>query len=348
MTDTTQTGVSQQPIAPTPSTEDGFQSLFDRGAFEPEKPPVQQAPPADPAAPAAPVVEDKTAQPDPNAPKEEEAEEYQSLEEFLTKNEIDADGFRSLPVTVKIDGQTKQVPLSDVLKSYQLEGHVNNKSIELSNQQKAWETERTQAAQALQQQLQTAGTLATLARQQLLAEYQNVDWNKLRAEDPISWAVRNQEFNQKANAIDQHLAQVQNFQQQQAQQAQEAQAAALPKERDRMLEARPEWRDDTKFQAARTEISTYAQKLGYTPAELGAIFDHRYMLVLHDAARFAQLQAKSPDALKRVRAAPLMAKPGARTNRDPKQVASQQARERFERNSRDVDSGAAYFETLAN
>ena len=116
-----------------------------------------------------------------------------------------------------------------------------------------------------------------------------------------------------------------------------------------MFEARPEWRDDTQFQVARGEISTYAQKLGFTPAELSGIFDHRFMLVLHDAARFAALQAKSPEAVKRVRAAPQQANPGARISRDPKQVATQQAKERFSKSrGRDQDAAAAYFEHLAN
>ena len=71
------------------------------------------------------------------------------------------------------------------------------------------------------------------------------------------------------------------------------------------------------------------------------------MLLLHDAARFAALQASSPQAVKRVRAAPQVATPGARITRDPKQVAIQQARERWKRNPKDTDAAAAVFEHLA-
>lgn len=358
--DATGAAAPTNPLGGSQATEDRFESLWQAGAFDSQDPkeaaqlresrgqtePIQSSAPtkADPPAQVA-------ADPAQAAPQQAEQDppDYANVEDYLQKAQIAPESFYELPVTVKIDGKTSQVPLKDVLKSYQLEQHVQQKSIAVSEAQKAWEAEQVQAKQALAQHLQTAQNLATLARQQLLAEYQGIDWNKLRVEDPIAWSVRNQEFNLKANAIEQQLSQIQQAQQAQIQQAQQQQAAQLPKERDRMLEARPEWRDEKQFQAARSEISAYAQKLGFNAAELGSIFDHRYMLVLHDAARYAALQAQAPQAVKRVRAAPQQANPGARTQRDPKQVAATQAKERFTKSrGRDQDAAAAYFEHLAN
>ena len=353
---------SQNPLGTAQSTEDRFESLWQGGAFDSQDPKEAQQlresrgqtepPQADlgkgTQAPA--TVQTALQQPDPQlGQQQEEGPDYANVDDYLQKAQIAPESFYDLPVTVKVDGKTSQVPLKDVLKAYQLEQHVQQKSIAVSEAQKAWETERTQTQQALQGNLQTAQNLTQLARQQLLAEYKDVDWNKLRMENPLEWSVRNQDFQQKANALDAQLNQINQFQQQQALQAQQAQAAQLPKERESMLEARPEWRDNTQFQAARSEISQYAQKMGFKPAELGSIFDHRYMLVLHDAARWAALQAKSPEAVKRVRAAPQQASPGARISRDPKAVAATQAKEKFTKSrGRDQDAAAAYFEHLAN
>lgn len=355
--DTTGAGsTNQNPLGGAQSTEDRFESLWQGGAFDSQDPKEAQqlregrgqTTPSDSAAPVIDPAKQVTAT-DPAAPQVDEGPDYANVEDYLQKAQIAPESFYELPVTVKVDGKTSQVPLKDVLKAYQLEQHVQAKSIQVSEAQRAWEAERTQAQQQLTQHLQSAQQLNTLARQQLLSEYQSIDWNKLRVEDPLKWSVLNTEFNQKASQLDQHLAQIQQHQQQQTLQAQQQQAAQLPKERERMLDARPEWRDDTQFQAARSEISQYAHKLGFTPAELGSIFDHRFMLVLHDAARFAALQAKSPEAVKRVRAAPQQANPGARISRDPKQVATQQAKERFTKSrGRDQDAAAAYFEHLAN
>lgn len=343
------------------SHEDKFEGLWQSGAFDSQNPKEAQQlresrdqPPTDPTPAAAPPLLAAPAQADAGpataAPEvTDEGPDYVNVDDYLQKAQIAPESFYDLPVTVKVDGKTSQVPLKDVLKAYQLEQHVQQKSIQVSEAQKAWETQRTQAEQTLNQHLQTAQGLATIARQQLLAEYKDIDWNKLRMENPLEWSVRNQDFQQKANAIDSQLNQIQQFQQQQTLQAQQQQTAQLPKERESMLSARPEWRDDTQFQAARSDISQYAQKMGFKPAELGSIFDHRYMLVLHDAARWAALQAKSPEAVKRVRAAPQQANPGARISRDPKAVATTQAKERFAKSrGRDQDAAAAYFEHLAN
>jgi hypothetical protein len=165
-------------------------------------------------------------------------------------------------------------------------------------------------------------------------------------EDPVKWSVMNTDFNQRAAVIDNHIQQAAQAEQQRQTMAQQELAQKLPQEREKMLELRPEWRDEKQFQAARGEMSSYARKLGFTDAEIQNVFDHRYMAVLHDAARYAQLQAQAPQAVKRVRTAPQVAQPGSRQTRDPAVVARQQAKEQFLKNRRDPDAQAAYFGTL--
>jgi hypothetical protein len=350
-------GATSNPLGGAEAVESRFENLWQGGAFDSQNPKEaaqlraergQPEPASSTPAPATVTPTVAPADPAAQAAPEAEGPEYVNVEDYLQKSGIERESFLALPMRVKVDGKEMEVPLADIVKNFGLERHFQSKSVAFAEQQKAWETERAQAQQALQQHLGQAETLAKLAHQQLLAEYQGIDWNQLRVQDPIQWAVRNQEFNQKANAIQAHLGQVQQAQQQQQQQGQQAQAQQLQKERERMYEVRPEWRDDTQFQSARTEMTAYAQKLGFTPAEISSIFDHRYMCVLHDAARFAALQAQSPQAVKRVRAAPQQVSPGARISRDPKQVAQTQAKERFAKSrGRDQDAAAAYFEHLA-
>lgn len=326
--------------------EDQFQSLFDAGAFEPGTNELAQ-PEAETSEPEGETEPAKVAPEKPAKVEAEEEPEYDSLEDYLAHAKLDPAAFQALPVTVKIDGETKLVPLSDVIKSYQLEGHVNNKSIELSNAQKQFETEREAAVNLYKQQLTQAQTLGQLAQAQLMGEFNQVNWGQLRQTDPVQWTALQLEFQNRSAAINQHLNEVAAAQTAQQQQLQQQQAALLPKERDKMLERVPEWRDPAKFDADRKTMSSYAKNLGFSDAELSSVFDHRYMQVLHDAAQFRALQASNPETLKRVRAAPQMARPGTRTQRDPQQVAKQKAIERFNTNPRDLDAQAALFETLA-
>jgi hypothetical protein len=275
---------------------------------------------------------------------ENDAPAYASLNDLLAAHKIDPESVMSLHVTAKIDGKETQVPLSDVLKSYQLEGHVNNKSIELSNQRAALDAERTAARTLLQQQIQQNTALGNLAMQMLTQEYQQVDWNGLRANNPAEFAALNAELTQREAQIQNYLQVVNQAAQQEAQQHQKAMQQAVAGEREKLIAAVPEWRSEEAFAKDREAMSQYARSLGFQDAELNQIFDHRYMRVLHDAARFQALQASKPQALKQVRQAPPMAKPGSRADSNPSAAKRQQVMERLNRNPRDQDAQAAAFD----
>lgn len=350
-----------------------FESLWQAGAFDSEnpreaeqlrqeraeanpQPPKGQQPPKQTQQAAPQATEQVEQQPpeqqtqeaaEPPTAEQEEGPEYRDLDDYLTQSKIDRDSFMAMPVTVKVDGKTSQVTMQDLVRSYQTDAHVTQKSQGFAEKQREWEGQQQQAKQALIQTLQNTQALFGLAHQVLLKEYQGTDWNKLRAEDPINWTIKSQEFNQRAGEIQNFLARVQQATQEQTQQAEQQRLAELPKEWEKTLEQVPAWRDDKQFQADRGEMLTYGQKLGFSPAELSGIHDHRYMVALYQASQFAKLQAQAPQAVKKVRAAPQVANPGARITRDPNTVARNQAKERFYRNPRDQDAGAAYFETLA-
>jgi hypothetical protein len=278
----------------------------------------------------------------------EEAPSYASLNEMLAAHKIDPESVMGLHVTAKIDGVETQVPLADVLKSYQLEGHVNNKSIEVSNQKAALEQERTQWQQAAQQALHQHQAMGNLALQMLNHDYQKIDWNNLRVNNPAEYAAMQTEFGQRQQQIQGFLHQVDQTRQQEAQQQQAAMRQTLAQENDKLMNARPEWRNPDAFTKDRDQMQQYARNLGFQDAELNAIYDHRYMLILSDAARYRALQAAAPQALKQVRQAPPMAKPGSRVDSNPNAAKHQQVMDRLGRNPRDQDAQAAAFELFAN
>jgi hypothetical protein len=339
------------PLGTAGAAESHFENLWNKGAFnedgKPDPTQGQIVPRETPAAQTA--AEPSTAAPSPQGadPGETEGPEYTDLTDYLAKTGVEAESFYKMPVQVKLGGETKAVPLSDVIKSYQQEADYTRKTQALAEQRRTWEGERQVAISTYQQQLAQASALGNLARQQLLAEFQNTDWNKLRMEDPVKWSVMNTDFNQRAGVIDRHIQQInEQAQAQEMQRQQELTQKVLPQEREKLLEARPEWRDEQQFQAAKTQMGEAARKLGFSDAELSQIYDHRYMIALDLASRYLALQAKSPDAVKRVRTAPHVAQPGARQTRDPQAVARQQAKERFDKNRRDPQAQATYFDTL--
>ena len=330
------------------TTEDAFQSFYDNGGLEDR--PEEQIAQGGAAQQDGQQEGAQTAQQD---AAEEQAQDdntptYASLNELLTAHKIDPESVMGLHVTAKIDGQEKQVPLSEVLKSYQLEGHVNNKSIELANQRTAFEQERQAIRTLAQQQLQQNQQLGNLAQQMLNHDFNRVDWNGLRANNPAEFAALQAEFQQRQQGIQQYMGQINAQVQHEEQQRQQALQQSIAAESERLMNLRPEWRDQSAFAKDRQQMTQYARSLGFQDAELGQIFDHRYMLVLHDAARYQALQAATPQALKQVRQAPQMVAPGSRTDVNPREAQRKSVVERLNRNPRDQDAQAAAFEFFAN
>lgn len=279
---------------------------------------------------------------------QDEPQTFGSLDDLLTSLKVDPQSVMKLSVTAKVDGVETQVPLEQVLKSYQLEGHVNNKSIELSNQKTQFESERNEWRTATQQALQQHQAMGNLALQMLNHDFNRIDWNTLRANNPAEFAALQAEYGQRQQQIQGFLQQVQQQSQQEAQQQQQAHQQVLAQEQQRLMDARQEWRDPQAFSKDRESMVNYARSLGFKDAELNQIFDHRYMLILHDAARYQALQAAKPQALKQVRQAPPMAKPGSRTDTNPNEARRQAAIDRFNRNPRDEDAQAAVFSMFSD
>lgn len=312
---------------------DQFQGLFESGAFNADGQPDAQ----DAEIQGKQEVQEE----------QEEAPSWESFDDFLKAAKADPESVLNLPAKVKIDGQEKAVPLKDIIKSYQLEGHVNNKSIELSTAKAQFEAERVAARELARQQITQAQQLGQVAQQLINQDFQRINWDALRVQNPAEFAALQAEYQQRQMAVGQYM---QNLQQQNAhlehQKAQELQTQLLS-EKEKLLNARPEWRDETKFAQERDSMVSYARKMGFSDAELGQLGDHRLMLLLHDAARFAALQAQAPTAVKQVREAPKMVKPGSRTTKAPGESQRAAVIERFNRNPRDLDAQAAVFEMFA-
>jgi hypothetical protein len=340
-----------------------FQSLFDHGAFEPDadrRPPLSEQlaerRPAEPqrhaeTPPPQPVQEPESQTPPaPEPPVEapaaaEEGPEYRDLDDYLTQAKIERESFLAMPVAVKVDGKTETVPLKELMDGYSREGNYTRRSQELANQKRDWDTQQAQARQVVEQNLAAAQGLFQLAQQSLVADFQG--YEQLQTTDPLRYLQLKDNLQARMAGIQGHLQNLANQRAQAQQQQQARDAQNLEKEFERMYELMPQWRDEQKFAADRQDMMTMGQQLGFSTAELSQISDHRYMQALHYASQFLKLQAQAPQAVKRVRAAPQMAAPGARTVRDPSQVAYTQAKERWKKNPKDQSAGQAYFDQLA-
>lgn len=241
--------------------------------------------------------------------------ELSTLDELAEATGLELDKLMDLSMKTKIDGKDGSVRLRDLLKSHQLEGHLNQKLMTHADERKAFETERQNFGRERAEKLvrMDAG-LKTLERA-LTAEYAGIDWQTLQASDPA-------EFNAKYVGYQQRHAQLQDIanqigaEQQQHQTEMAAKATAYLNEQRSLMAAKiPEWSDATRRAKDRLEIVEYAKGYGLTPQEVDGITDHRQALILRDAWNWHKLQKAKPAVLNKVRTAPRLLKPGTTQSR---------------------------------
>ena len=209
----------------------------------------------------------------------------------LGDDQLEYDDQNNVVFNAIIDGESHKVPVSDLVKSYQLQGHVNNKSIALENDRKEFHATRDQAYGELTTRLQGLNQLIQLNEQTLLAEYNGIDWDSLRMTEPGEWAALQQQFNQRALQIQQvkDLAgqESQRLTQEQQQQQQKSLQDRAAGELQKMMADNPTWSDQTVMAKDIGEVGAFLRnQYGFTDQEIADNIDHRLMRMFKDAMAF--------------------------------------------------------------
>lgn len=283
---------------------------------------AQEAKPETEAEESKEVKSTETQQEDQEAssePQEAEAEEeqiqFESLDQFADALEMPLDDFMgNIKATVKINGAEKTVTLSELRDGYQMEADYRRKTSELAEQRKEFESEREQLTSELSKQFTEAEQLTGLLEQSLLNDYNSVDWNGLRQSDPAEFAAKKQEFNDKYAQIQQVRTQVNDEIRKQYELQQDERQEKLEKilnqEKEKLIEAIPDFGNEEKARVLVGNIQKYLNGFGFTDDEIKQIYDHRHMLIIRDAMAYRDLKTRQPEVKNKVVNAPKLQKPG--------------------------------------
>lgn len=256
---------------------------------------------------------------EPKEDAEEEAEQEQSFESFDELAEAlgwDADKLSSLSAKTKIDGKEGKATLRDLIKSYQLEGHLNQKLMTHAEEKKAFETERQNFIQTSQQKLATMDAALQIATQFLKGEFAHVNWQQLSQENPEEFNRQYVLYQQRQATLN-HIADNLGNERKTAEAQAAEQGKAYLAEQMKLLESKvPEWSTkDARDKALNDMGAVFAESYGITPQELGGVADHRMLLVARDAWQWQKLQKAKPAVVNKVKTAPKLLKPGAPQSR---------------------------------
>lgn len=255
---------------------------------------------------------------DPQEPKKEpepDTEIEAVAEEETAEPEAEAEAEEDDPlVTVKIDGKTVEVKLSELKNGYQRQADYTRKTQEVSEVKRAAEAEFTKAQQERQTYAQNLQRLQ-IQTEALLQQQQSTDWQALLESDPVEY-LKQQRIAQEQHA---KLAQIhqeqQRVQQQEAYEAEQRQVQHLQDQREQLLAKIPQWKDETKAKAEKAALRDFLLNEGYDDETVGNLADARAVVIARKAMLYDQMVAKASVAAKKVSTLPTrVERPGAGDN----------------------------------
>jgi len=292
-------------------------SLQDAASLLMETPPAEDTS-SEPEAPPEEIITDQ----DQAMPSEEaidESEEFDpevdDYEEDQTDDDADEGEFEEDVFTVRVNGQDVDVSLEEALKGYTREADYTQKTQQLAEQRKQFEAEQSelQAERAQTSQLRDAyaQTLQQLEQQVQQGLGQEPDWDRAFQElDAKEYTRLVQDWNARKENLQKIQVEQQRVQKERAAEQQSMMRAHLVQQSELMLQKLPQWQDQKVRDTERAELAEYAKSLGYTDEEIANAADHRAIVALYHSWQLSKLNASKPEAKKRVRKAPKMAKAG--------------------------------------
>lgn len=245
-----------------------------------------------------------------------ESPEYQlsDIAKLLGADEssLDVDEDGNVLVKTKIDGQEGKAKFQDLIKSYQLQGHVDKQVRDVAEQRKQVEMQVQAAQQQMQLQQQVIGVYAEAKAIELeLGKYANIDWNTYFDQDPVEAVKADRYMRDLQNKHNLKMQEANNAATTITQQQQQQQQQYLAQQRQMLMQALPSWNDESIRSKEDAAIQTDLTSRGFNPQEVNNLSDHRLLLLARDAMLYRQSQAGKDTTAKAVRAAPRIIKPGS-------------------------------------
>lgn len=280
------------------------------------------------------------------------------LDQIAQSMKMDNEKLMAIKVKTKIDGQEGEATLSDLIKSYQLEGHLTKKSMAFSEQQKAFEANMAQQQQAVMQQIQELHGYSKFLEQELFKEYQQVDWNGLREYNPAEYSAKLLDFQNRQTQVNAFSQQVnQQFQHERAKQQHEFTqkqegfknfvSSVVKQEEQALLEKIPEWKAPEKRDAGNKELRSYLKTQGFDEDDINATIDHRHVLIARKAMLYDKMAQTKPDALNKAKQLPTFIKQsGTKSKSDMRSEKRSQSIKQLRKSGSVKDAAAALFDIL--
>lgn len=274
--------------------------------------------------------------------------EISTLSELAEAIEFDPADFYALRIPItNAKGEREDVTIGELKDIHQRQNRTETAEQEFRQQQEAFRQYQEQLQQQYQSELQSMTATVQQLEDAFLGEFNSVDWNKLRVENPQEYAARSIDYDRKRKQIeDARNSATQRWEQyskqsftQQQQQMQERLAAE-----SQALMQRMGWKNEEQAAAEKANVVNYLRsELGASDQELSTIIDHRLVVLADKARRYDELMKKGTEHKKRVLKlnGKKIGKPGARQSKAQAQQDVRSAKRAALKKSGNVRDAAA-------
>ena len=225
--------------------------------------------------------------------------------------------------TVKIDGKDVEVTLEELQAGYSRQADYTRKSQVLAEQRKKADDELATTQQESQRYISQLEQFNNQSKSKLKA-FQEVDWEKLKSEDPMEYmskrdAYRDLQESIRASEEESRKEQV-KFQQESLKKFEELKKVNY----EDLIVRVPAWSDPEKGAEVKQNVKLYAQEKGFTTQELDTLIDARSIEMLYKAMLYDKLLT-SKIQTKKQKVVPKVTKPGTGTSKT--EVASEKVKQ---------------------
>ena len=301
----------------------------------------------------APTEEEESTEETQDESLEEESEEEDEPEEEEEESEESDDEEEEALYAVTVNGEEHEVSLDELLKGYSRQSDYTKKTQELSQGRKEIEEAKSNYDSALTQMQGERQHYINSINQILqnssnnLNEYNKIDWDTLKNEDPIEYVKMKEDFREGKEKMQALEQQRQSAVQQQQAEMQKVHEESIQVERAKMIEALPEWGDPEKQKELASDVKTYALKQGFSEEELNSLIDHRSVLVLMKAAKYDALENADVKS-KKQKNKPKVIRSGSGKTKGENSKSKRAAKMKRLQGSGHVDDAASILEDLFN
>ena len=244
----------------------------------------------------------------------------------------------------KVPGVEQEVSSDDLVKGYMMQEDYSRKTAALAQERDAF----SETSQAVQKEREQYSTLLTELEQAIkTAVPKEPDWAALKIDNPTEYAQQREVWRDRNDTLAKIAQEKETVAQKHAEDFQVVLQKRVAEERDKLIEAVPEWKDAKVLTTGQVELSAYAIQVGFTTEELNEVVDHRAIVLLRKAMLYDQLQGTKPIVQKKAKKAPVI-KPGApkRTPSKKKGKQIQRAREQLKKSGTQDDAANAFYAHL--